>query len=59
MFAKLARQFDQSYKRKAYLHNYTDLDVFKDLTEFDESCEVVRDIIDEYRKAEDATCISE
>ena len=69
MFAKLVHQFDKSYKRRAYLHNYTELDIFKDLSEFDESrlvnwggvmCRtVVGDIIDEYRRAESVNYISE
>ena len=52
MFEKLTKQFDKSYKRRAYLHNYTELNVFKDLTEFDESREVVSETIEEYKKAE-------
>lgn len=58
MFAKLAKQFDKSYKRRAYLHNYTEIDIFKDLTEFDESREVVSETIDEYKKAESSDYIS-
>lgn len=69
MFAKLVHQFDKSYKRRAYLHNYTELDIFKDLSEFDESRfawldrmrsrTVVGDIIDEYRRAESVNYISQ
>ncbi|KAK8798229.1 hypothetical protein WA588_003314 [Blastocystis sp. NMH] len=59
LFAKLVHQFDKSYKRRAYLHNYTELDIFKDLSEFDESRTVVGDIIDEYRRAESVNYISE
>lgn len=58
LFAKLAKQFDKSYKRRAYLHNYTELDIFKDLTEFDESREVVSETIDEYKRAESSDYIS-
>ena len=36
MFAKLANQFDRSFKRRAYLHNYTEIETLKDLTEFEE-----------------------
>ncbi|KAK8823631.1 hypothetical protein WA577_002550, partial [Blastocystis sp. JDR] len=36
LFAKLANQFDRSFKRRAYLHNYTEIETLKDLTEFEE-----------------------
>lgn len=48
----MIRQFDRSYKRRAYLHNYTELEVFKDLSEFEESRDVMMGTIEEYKSAE-------
>ena len=67
MFAKLANQFDRSFKRRAYLHNYTEIETLKDLTEFEESRlesvgwvsrrGVVGDTIEEYQTAESANYV--
>ncbi|KAK8813766.1 tubulin gamma chain [Blastocystis sp. ATCC 50177/Nand II] len=57
LFAKLANQFDRSFKRRAYLHNYTEIETLKDLTEFEESRGIVGDTIEEYQKAESANYV--
>ena len=49
----IGTQFDRTYNRKAYLHNYKSLPLFdNDLSDFVDSRNNLRDLIDEYIRAE-------
>lgn len=53
LFSRILKQYDQLRKRDAFLDNYRKVDMFADdLTEFDESREIVQSLIEEYRASE-------
>ena len=53
LFARICKQYDQLRKRDAFLDNYRKVEMFADdLTEFDESREIVQSLINEYRASE-------
>ena len=53
LFSRILKQYDQLRKRDAFLDNYRKCDMFADdLTEFDESREIVQSLIEEYRASE-------
>jgi tubulin gamma len=53
LFSRILKQYDQLRKRDAFLDNYRKIDMFADdLTEFDESREIVQSLIEEYRASE-------
>ena len=55
IFKLIGSQFDRSFARKAYLHNYLNLPLFNgDDTEFRECREVVNEVVEEYGQAEKA-----
>jgi tubulin gamma len=59
LFHRIAQQYDKLRKRDAFLDNYRKVDMFADdLSEFDESREIVQDLIEEYRAAEGADYIN-
>jgi tubulin gamma len=52
-------QYDKLRKRDAFLDNYRKVPMFADdLSEFDDSREIVQDLIDEYRASESADYIN-
>ena len=52
LFAKACRDFDKMYKRGAYLEQFTKEPLFADnLDDFDDSREVVQQLVDEYHAA--------
>ena len=53
LFSRILKQYDQLRKRDAFLDNYRKIDMFADdLSEFDESREIVQSLIEEYRASE-------
>lgn len=53
LFGRTLQQYDRLRKRNAFLDNYKREDMFKDgLEEFDESREVVSDLVSEYKAAQ-------
>ena len=53
LFARIAQQYDKLRKRDAFLDNYRKLPIFADdLSEFDESRDVLHELIEEYRASE-------
>lgn len=53
IFQGIGSQFDRSFGRKAYLHNYLNLPLFNgDSSEFVNSRQLLADIVEEYKKAE-------
>jgi tubulin gamma len=53
LFLRICQQYDKMRKKGAYLENYRKVDMFADdLTEFDESREIVQSLIEEYRASE-------
>jgi tubulin gamma len=59
LFHRIAMQYDKLRKRDAFLDNYRKVDMFADdLSEFDESREIVQDLIEEYRASEGADYIN-
>ena len=59
LFHRIASQYDKLRKRDAFLDNYRKVDMFADdLSEFDESREIVQDLIEEYRASESADYIN-
>ncbi len=53
MFERVVDEYDRLMNRKAFLENYTKMPMFKDnLHEFEDSREVVCNLINEYREAE-------
>jgi tubulin gamma len=59
LFHRIAQQYDKLRKRDAFLDNYRKVDMFADdLSEFDESREIVQDLIEEYRASEGADYIN-
>jgi len=59
LFYRIAQQYDKLRKRDAFLDNYRKIDMFADdLSEFDESREVVQGLIEEYRASESADYIN-
>jgi tubulin gamma len=50
-FQKILKDFDKLYKKKAFINNYQKYKLFSDnLDEFEDSKNVVNDVIDEYNK---------
>ena len=59
LFDRICRQYDKLRKRDAFLDNYRKVAMFADdLTEFDDSREIVQDLIEEYRASESADYIN-
>ena len=59
LFHRIAQQYDKLRKRDAFLDNYRKVDMFADdLSEFDDSREIVQDLIEEYRASESADYIN-
>lgn len=59
LFKRIVRQYDGMRKRNAFIDSYKKTAPFADdLSEFDESREVVTDLIAEYEAAEDADYLS-
>jgi len=59
LFHRICQQYDKLRKRDAFLDNYRKVDMFADdLTEFDDSREIVQDLIEEYRASESADYIN-
>ena len=59
LFSRILKQYDQLRKRDAFLDNYRKVDMFADdLSEFDDSREIVQDLIEEYRASESADYIN-
>lgn len=53
LFLRICQQYDKMRKKGAYLENYRKVDMFADdLTEFDESREIVQSLVEEYRASE-------
>lgn len=53
LFHRICQQYDKLRKRDAFLDNYRKVDMFADdLTEFDDSREVVQSLINEYKASE-------
>lgn len=53
IFQGIGTQFDRSFGRKAYLHNYLNLPLFNgDSSEFVNSRQLLTDIVEEYKKSE-------
>lgn len=53
IFKQIGSQFDRSFARKAYLHNYLNLPLFNgDDSEFKECREVVREVVEEYAQVQ-------
>lgn len=53
LFKRIVEQYKQLWKRNAFLENYKKEPIFKDsMDEFEDSREVVQDLIDEYQAAE-------
>lgn len=52
-------QFDKLFNRKAFLDNYEKEGLFaQDLSEFEDSREILQSLCDEYKAAESATFLS-
>lgn len=46
-------QFDRAFNHRAYLHNYKSVSLFDDeMSEFVNSRQILRDLVDEYKLAE-------
>ena len=59
LFQRICSQYDKLRKRDAFLDNYRKVPMFADdLSEFDDSREIVQDLIEEYRAAESADYIN-
>ena len=59
LFFRICQQYDKLRKRDAFLDNYRKVDMFADdLSEFDESRQIVQDLIEEYRASESAEYIN-
>ena len=59
LFHRICQQYDKLRKRDAFLDNYRKVDMFADdLTEFDDSRQIVQDLIEEYRASESADYIN-
>ena len=59
LFLRICQQYDKMRKKGAYLENYRKVDMFADdLSEFDDSREIVQDLIEEYRASESADYIN-
>ena len=59
LFHRIATQYDKLRKRDAFLDNYRKVDMFADdLSEFDDSREIVQDLIEEYKASESADYIN-
>ena len=53
IFKQIGSQFDRSFARKAYLHNYLNLPLFNgEDAEFKECREVVREVVEEYEQVQ-------
>ena len=59
LFHRICQQYDKLRKRDAFLDNFRKVSMFADdLTEFDDSREIVQDLIEEYRASEGADYIN-
>jgi len=59
LFYRIAQQYDKLRKRDAFLDNYRKVDMFADdLSEFDESREIVQALIEEYKASESPSYIN-
>ena len=53
LFERIQRQFDKLYEKRAFLDVYTKQPMFAGgFEEFDDSYDVVQDLVDEYKSAE-------
>ena len=53
LFERIQRQFDKLYEKRAFLDVYTKQPMFAGgFEEFDDSYDVVQDLVDEYKAAE-------
>lgn len=59
LFKRIVKQFDGMRKRNAFMEGYKKTAPFaENLNEFDESRQVVQDLIQEYEAAEDANYLN-
>ncbi|KAG0564650.1 hypothetical protein KC19_8G128200 [Ceratodon purpureus] len=59
LFGKCISQYEKLRKKQAFLENYRKFPMFadNDLSEFDESREIVQNLVDEYKACESADYI--
>jgi tubulin gamma len=59
LFSKCISQYEKLRKKQAFLDNYRKFPMFadNDLSEFDESREIVQNLVDEYKACESADYI--
>jgi tubulin gamma len=59
LFDRIMRQYDKLYEKKAFLDNYRKQPMFEEgFAEMEDSYEVVRDLVDEYRACESDDYVS-